>query len=177
MHRTKDTTPQIDAKEKINSIKVKHGRILDTCTGLGYTAISSLKKGGSLVVSIEKRPEVLNIAKMNPWSIELFTNKHLHLVIGDAYGIVPFRSDEFFDFIIHDPPRFSHAGRLYSRKFYLELHRTLSPRGQIFHYTGEPGSRYRKKDLWKGVKQRLRQAGFKKVKHRKNILGITGERY
>jgi predicted methyltransferase len=177
MHRTKGITPQIDAEEKLNSIKVKHGRILDTCTGLGYTAICSLKNGGSLVVSIEKRFEVLNIAKMNPWSKDLFTNKHLHLIVGDSYSIIPLFPDEFFDYIIHDPPRFSHAGRLYSRNFYFELYRTLSLRGQIFHYTGEPRSRFRKQDFRKGVMHRLRQVGFKKVKYRKKILGITGVKY
>jgi predicted methyltransferase len=176
MHRTVGITPQIDAEEKLEAIAVKNGRILDVCTGLGYTAICSIKKGGRLVVSIDKRSEILNIAKMNPWSRKLFTEKQLHLIIGDAYAIVPLLPDEFFDYIIHDPPRFSHAGLLYSRKFYFELYRTLSPRGRIFHYTGEPGSRYRKQDIWKGVIGRLREVGFKKVKYRKKVVGVTGER-
>ncbi|MHA2358284.1 MAG: class I SAM-dependent methyltransferase, partial [Candidatus Heimdallarchaeaceae archaeon] len=66
-----------------------------------------------------------------------------------------------FDVILHDPPRFSFAGELYSEEFYKELYRVLRKDGRLLHYVGKPGSKYRGKDFVKGVHNRLSNVGFK----------------
>lgn len=174
MHRTKGTTPDADAAAKVEVLDVGGGRVLDTCTGLGYTALESIKRGGELVITVERRPEVLRIAGMNPWSSGLFTDGRVHPLVGDAYTLVGTFRDGFFDFVVHDPPRLSHAGELYSGRFYAELGRVLRSGGRLFHYTGEPGSRYRRLDVRRGVMQRLREAGFRGLRYHGDVMGVTG---
>jgi predicted methyltransferase len=43
MHRIKDTEPYQDTLEKIRTIKPVVGQVLDTATGLGYTAIQAAR--------------------------------------------------------------------------------------------------------------------------------------
>lgn len=176
MHRTKEITPEVDALNKIKALGVRYGRILDTCTGLGYTTLAALKQGGSLVVSIELKPEALRIAMVNPWSHDLFLDERVHLLRGDSYKSIDALPDEFFDYIVHDPPRLAHAGHLYSRDFYAKMYRVLRTRGRLFHYIGEPGSKYRRVDLRRGVMQRLRQTGFHQLRHVNEALGVTAEK-
>jgi predicted methyltransferase len=176
MHRTKNTTPILDAIEKVEAIKIRGGRVLDTCSGLGYTAIKSLENDVDLVVSIEVKPSVLRIASINPWSNALFTDKRVNLLIGDVFTLVDFFPNDFFSHIIHDPPRLTHSGRLYGREFYCKLFRILSAGGNMFHYTGEPGSKFRRLHINKGVARRLRLSGFKNTKYIKKIFGITCEK-
>ncbi|EHP86464.1 class I SAM-dependent methyltransferase [Methanotorris formicicus] len=176
MHRTKGTDPYKDTLEKINTIKPKKGEfILDTCMGLGYTAIECAKRGAR-VITIEKNPNVLEIAKINPYSRELFTNKNIEIRMGNAFDVVKEFEDERFDAIVHDPPRFSLAGELYSEEFYRELYRILKPGGRLFHYVGNPGRKYRHKDLQRGVMERLRNAGFVDVRRIEEALGVVGRK-
>lgn len=54
MHRTKEVNPYEDTLNKINAVKVKKGeKVLDTCMGLGYTAIEAYRRGAE-VITIEK---------------------------------------------------------------------------------------------------------------------------
>jgi len=167
MHRTKGTTP---------ALKMRGGRVLDTCTGLGYTALAALRRGADPVVSVELRPEVLRIAELNPWSRGLFTDGRVHLFVSDVYTLVDAFPDGFFDFVIHDPPSFAHAGHLYGGEFYGKMHRVLRGGGRLFHYTGEPGSRYRRVDLHRGVIRRLRGAGFRRLRFERETLAVIGEK-
>jgi predicted methyltransferase len=176
MHRTKGTTPEADAWKKVKVIGIRHGRILDTCTGLGYTALAALRLGGNIVVSIERKPEVLRIGVMNPWSRGLFDDERIHLLIGDVYSLLEALPEEFFNYVIHDPPRFARAGHLYSSGFYARMHRVLREGGRVFHYTGEPGSKYRRVNLRQGVMHRLEQAGFESVRYMKELLGVICEK-
>lgn len=173
MHRTKGTTPDADAEEKVEALGIRRGRVLDTCTGLGYTARAALERGADLVVSIELRLEVLRIAKVNPWSRRLFEDQRVHLLLGDAYNILHALTGGFFDYVIHDPPRLPLAGHLYSPEFYAEMFRALRRGGRLFHYTGEPGSRRRRIDLRRGVMRRLGQVGFENIIYHGNIRGVT----
>ena len=174
MHRTVGTTPDADTRMKLEAVGVlRSGRGLDTCTGLGYSALSALEEGAALVVSTELRHQVLRVAEMNPWSRGLFEDSRLNLILGDAYHVVDALPEGFFDFVIHDPPRISLAGCLYSGDFYLKMKRVLGPGGRGFHYTGEPGSRRRGVDLRRGVMRRLRQVGFVDVSYREEVRGVT----
>ncbi|WP_456471607.1 class I SAM-dependent methyltransferase [Methanocaldococcus sp.] len=175
MHRTKEFNPYEDTLNKINSVGVKKGeKVLDTCMGLGYTAIEAYKRGGN-VITIEKNPNVLELAKINPYSEELFKGG-IKILLGDAFDLVKKFNDKEFDVIIHDPPRFSLAGHLYSEEFYKELYRILKPGGRVFHYVGNPGKRYRGKDLQKGVMDRLRKVGFINIKRIDKALGIVAKK-
>ena len=176
MHRTKDVNPLQDTKNKVGAVKPKEGEtVLDTCMGLGYTAIEASKRG-AYVITIEKDPNVIELARINPWSRELFTGGRIQVIHGDVFEVVKKFKPESFDVIIHDPPRFSLAGELYSQKFYEELFRILKPGGRMFHYVGNPGKRYRKKDLQKGVIERLRKAGFTGVKRVEDALGVVARK-
>ncbi|ASJ01792.1 hypothetical protein A3L09_00210 [Thermococcus profundus] len=176
MHRTKEVNPLQDTRNKVNTVMPKEGEtVLDTCMGLGYTAIEASRRG-AYVITIEKDLHVIELARINPWSRELFTGGKVQVIQGDAFEVVKKFNDESFDAVIHDPPRFSLAGHLYSEEFYRELFRILKPGGRLFHYVGNPGKRYRRKDLQKGVMERLRKAGFVGVRRVEEALGIVAKK-
>jgi predicted methyltransferase len=167
MHRTKHMTPLEDAKRKVETVGVSlDDDVLDICTGLGYTAITSYRKS-SRVTTIEKDPNVIEVAKYNPYSRDLFLGveqDEIKLIMEDASIAVKSFKDDSFDVILHDPPRFSHAGELYSEVFYGDLYRILRKSGRLLHYVGKPGSKYRGKDFVKGVQNRLIDVGFRTEK-------------
>ncbi|MGQ4892042.1 MAG: class I SAM-dependent methyltransferase [Candidatus Njordarchaeia archaeon] len=157
MHRIKDVDPLTDTKIKVSTLgRLKRMKLLDICTGLGYTAILA-KKFGANVITIEKDINVLKLAEFNPWSHEL---EEIPIILEDATKVVERLPEKYFDLIIHDPPRFSLAGELYSKEFYEQLYRILKRRGKLFHYTGSPGSKYRGKSMVRGVGERLAKVGF-----------------
>ncbi len=157
MHRIKGTTPWRDTLAKVRTLGGLRGaKVLDVCTGLGYTAIAALRRGATEVVSVEVDENVLRIAEVNPWSREL---SRVKVLVGDAAEVVGEFPDAYFTHAIHDPPRFQMAGHLYSAEFYAELFRILKPGGKLFHYVGEPG-RKRGRSYVGGVKGRLVKAGF-----------------
>lgn len=175
MHRTKETTPDRDTDEKLEALGLKGGRVLDTCMGLGYTAVGALSRGAEVVVSVEREPPVIRVAEMNPWSRRLFEGG-VSLILGDSYHTVDALPDGFFDWVIHDPPRLTHAGTLYSGEFYGKLHRVMAVGARLFHYTGEPRSRYRGVDLQRGVQRRLKAAGFRRTLYHPSVMGVTCEK-
>lgn len=173
MHRTSGTTPDQDTRAKLDGLELDGGRVLDTCMGLGYTAIESARRGAELVVTVELEPQVVRIALMNPWSTSLFTCEVIHKLMGDTYTVASILSESFFDYVIHDPPRHDHAGHLYGLDYYRRLFRIMAPGGRMFHYTGEPRSRYRGVNLQKGVSRRLREAGFSATRYNPEVMGVT----
>ncbi|HUV35284.1 MAG TPA: RsmD family RNA methyltransferase [Candidatus Desulfaltia sp.] len=173
MHRTSGTSPDQDTGTKLDVLELDGGRVLDTCMGLGYTAIESARRGAELVVTVELEPQVVRIALMNPWSAPLFTGEAIHKVIGDTYMVASVLPESFFDYVIHDPPRHDHAGHLYGLDYYRRLHRLMAPGGRMFHYTGEPRSRYRGVNLQRGVSKRLREAGFTGTRYHPEVMGVT----
>ena len=84
MHRIKDTNPHQDTLNKIKAIAPVKGDVLDTTTGLGYTAIEAAKTARH-VVTIEIDPTAQEIARLNPWSQALFKNPKITQIIGDAF--------------------------------------------------------------------------------------------
>jgi len=173
MHRIKDVDPKTDTELKIKSLGKIYGKVLDVCTGLGYTAILvARKRSVEKVVTIEKDENVIKIARQNEFSRELFENPKIELIIGDAFEVVKNFESETFNFIIHDPPRFSLAPELYSQDFYNQLYRVLKRKGRMFHYIGEPG-KFSGKNFFQGITRRLLLAGFKKIVKVKEAKGLV----
>jgi predicted methyltransferase len=170
MHRVKDTDPYKDTLKKIKAARPS-GDVLDTATGLGYTAIEAARVADH-VVTVEIDPAALEVARLNPWSKDLFANPGIEQVIGDVYDVVEEFDDGRFSCVIHDPPTFSLAGDLYSRDFYAELYRVLREKGRLFHYVGDPESKSGR-GVTRGVVRRLGEVGFTRVVRRPEAFGLV----
>ncbi len=174
MHRIKDTDPHQDTLNKIKAIAPVKGNVLDTTTGLGYTAIEAAKTARH-VITIEIDPTAQEIARLNPWSGDLFNNPKITQIIGDAFDEIEKFDAESFSTILHDPPMFSLAGDLYSLAFYQQAFRVLKPNGRIFHYVGDPESKSGAR-VTAGVIRRLQEAGFKRVVRAPRAFGIVAHK-
>ncbi len=171
MHRTKNIDPLKDTKLKLSKLKItKKSIVLDTCLGLGYTAIEAARLAKK-VISVEIDEAALKIAKLNPYSQELFQMENIEIIIGDIQQVIKKFKDESFTHIIHDPPNMRLAGELYSKKLYQELYKKLKFRGILFHYIGNPEKR-QGSSITKGVIRRLKETGFKKVKKEPQAFGV-----
>ncbi len=171
MHRIKDVDPWQDTQRKIAAITPVSGRVLDTATGLGYTAILAARKAES-VTTIELDPGAQQMARLNPWSQELFENSSITQIMGDAFEVVQTFEDESFSRIVHDPPTFSLAGELYSGVFYKELYRILKRGGRLFHYIGDPNSKA-SGGVTRGALRRLQESGFSRVVRHAEAYGVV----
>lgn len=173
MHRIQGTDPWHDALVKVRAAKVRRGMsVLDTCMGLGYTAIASLEKDAGFVHTFEVDENVVWIAERNPWSRGLSSGR-IRIEIRDVVEGVSTLPSESFGRIIHDPPRFTRStGELYSLDFYIELYRVLQPGGVLFHYTGEP-RRHGAPDILKGIRNRLSRAGFENIFYDPDAQGFV----
>jgi len=176
MHRIKGTDPKADAASKIAAIAPVRGRVLETCCGLGYSAIHAAETAESVTV-FEIDPNVVDMARLNPYSQPLFDDTgNIELRNENVAEAITGLPDRAFDFIIHDPPTLAVAGELYGDEFYRQLFRVLRPRGRLFHYTGDPGSRTRGQDLPGRVKDRLSGLGFAQVRREPGALGVSATR-
>ena len=171
MHRIKGTDPLQDTHLKIRSIAPLAGRVLDTCTGLGYTAVAAARTAEQ-VVTVELDPAVLEIARQNPWSMPLFADSCIQQIVGDVFEVIQDFEAETFSRVVHDPPMFSLAGDLYSGQFYRHLFRVLRCRGRLFHYIGDLDSRSGR-NVVRGVARRLEEAGFVRIIRRPAAFGVV----
>ena len=171
MHRIKDTDPHADTLEKIRAARPVVGQVLDTATGLGYTAIEA-SHTAEHVTTIELDPVALQVCRCNPWSQELFDNPKITQRIGDSFDVVAELKSGSYTRIIHDPPVFALAGDLYSGEFYRQLHRLLRNNGKLFHYIGDPESKSGR-SMTAGVMRRLQQAGFRQVTRAPSAFGVV----
>ena len=174
MHRIKDTDPWQDTLKKVRAAAPLTGAVLDTATGLGYTAIAAAKTA-ERVVTIELDPAGLEIAHQNPWSRDLFTNPKIHQIAGDTFAEIQRFADGEFARVLHDPPTFSLAGELYSAAFYRQVYRVLARPGRLFHYVGDPTSGLGKR-VTTGVVRRLREAGFRRVDPHPEAFGVVAHK-
>ena len=174
MHRIKDTNPHQDTLNKIKAVAPIKGDVLDTTTGLGYTAIEAAKTARH-VTTIEIDPTAQEIARFNPWSQALFNHPKITQVIGDAFEEIGKLAAESFSTIIHDPPMFTLAGDLYSLAFYQQAFRVLKDNGRIFHYIGDPESKSGAR-VTAGVIRRLQEAGFKRVIRAPRAFGVVAHK-
>lgn len=171
MHRIKDIDPYQDTMSKLRALGRIAGHILDTCTGLGYTA-QALAQHAAQVTTVELDPVVHTIIRQNPWSSAIFDLPNVTLLIGDIGELIEGFVDGSFDAILHDPPMFSLAGELYSLAFYRQLWRVLRRNGRLFHYIGNPDSRSGAA-VTRGVVKRLAEAGFHRVQERPQAFGVV----
>lgn len=173
MHRIKETDPVRDTREKVKALRPR-GRVLDTATGLGYTAIEAARHAHR-VTTIEVEPTVLDLCRLNPWSQSLFDETKITQLLGDSYELIHDFDDGEFDGILHDPPAFGIDGELYSATVYREFMRILKPKGRLFHYIGNPKSKSGG-NVTRGVIRRLNEAGFARVTPRPQAFGVVAQK-
>lgn len=123
-------------------------------------------------ISVERSSTVMAPGQKNPWSQRIF-GENIQLVHADIDEYIREFAAESFDAVIHDPPRLSLAGELYSERFYREIYRVLKRRGALFHYTGNPHVVKRGSSFVDQAAQRLRVAGFTKTVKVAGLMGVT----
>ena len=174
MNPTKDTAAKISA---VASSIFPGASVLDTCCGLGYTAIAAAELVGpqGRVTTIEFDEASLEMCAFNPWSQPLFDGSlPIDVLQGDSCEVVKneFESRQF-SAIIHDPPaRALTRNDLYGLEFYKTLRRVLKPSGTLFHYIGRSDSKESGR-LYKGIQERLIEAGFATVKPYDAAFGLV----
>ena len=174
MHRSKDIDPLTDARLKAGKVVRKGDIVLDTCGGLGYSALFAVKAGAKTVISIEKDNAVIFLRTLNPWTPG---DRRIDLIHADICRRIIQFNDQQFDSIIHDPPRFTSAtGDLYGKPFYHSLFRVLKLRGRLFHYTGSPKKIKEQDRFLKNTQKRLESAGFQRVGFHNRLQGFLAEK-
>ncbi|MBS3172062.1 methyltransferase domain-containing protein [Candidatus Woesearchaeota archaeon] len=146
--------------ERIIQDKLK-GNILDSGTGLGYTSIG-LAKTADKITTIEIDKTVIEIAKFNPYSQDLFTNKKIELIIGDLSEEIKKFQNESFDNIILDAGTPRSSGNFFSLNNYKEVYRVLKKHGILYHYIPQHHIK-RGRDFTSEITLRLKKAGFEKI--------------
>jgi uncharacterized protein len=174
MHRIVDCDPYEDAQAKVRAIAPIKGCVLDTATGLGYTAIEASRTAVQ-VHTIELDPATQDIARQNPWSRALFEQANIRRHLGDSYDLVDTFAEGTFDRIVHDPPVLGLAGQLYAGEFYRKLHRVLGKNGRLFHYVGNPASRSIAQAT-RGICARLSAAGFSRTRLCPQAFGVVADK-
>jgi len=142
--------------------------VLEVCTGAGYKTLLLSEKAEN-VVSVEKSKEVLELMKYNPYVCGLLKKKNVKIINDDATSYVKTVKEKFTK-ILHDPPTFKFAPELYTVEFYGDLYGLAEQGCILFHYTGNPGTKFRGKDIVGATIERTKQAGWKLIK--KEDLGI-----
>ena len=176
MHRSKDIDPLIDAKLKTRLVVSKDDYVLDTCGGLGYSAIFALKAGAGKVLSCEKSRSVIQIRNLNPWYAQS-ADSRLKLIHADITSEIDTCDSNTFNSVIHDPPRFtSSTGDLYGKKFYTQLYTVMAPGSKLFHYTGSPKKIKTKDKFVKNTIRRLGECGFNSIRFNERLQGIYAEK-
>lgn len=171
MHLVRDFKTPLDySVEVIKKLNINEDDlVLDSCMGLGYTAIEASKKAAR-VVTFEISNAVYTLATWNPWSEDLFSEK-IEIKLGDVSEEIKKLENGSFSIIIHDPPRFSIAPGLYSSAFYGQLYRISKKGARIFHYVGSVGHEKGRK-IEEEVMKRLKTAGFVDIRHNKLLQGL-----
>ena len=175
MHISKGTDPFTSASEMAHQAVRKGDKVLDCCSGLGYAAIAAHRIGASEVLSIELSREVMGLRTQNPWSNDLGQEGIVQRQ-GNSFELIGTMAATSFDSVIHDPPRFSLAGELYSEVFYREIFRVLRRGGRLFHYTGNPHVIKKGSSFVDGVIRRLKAVGFRHVEKVEHLMGVSAQK-
>jgi predicted methyltransferase len=137
------------------------GKILDSGTGLGYTAIVA-SKTASNVITIEFDEMVLELQKINPYSQDLFSSKRINLIQGNLVEEIKKFKDGEFNFIILDGGTPRSSGDFFSQANYEQAFRVLKYGGRLYHYVPNYHAN-RGVDFAVRISSYLKKAGFKKV--------------
>ncbi len=175
MHISKGTDPFVSASEMAQQVVRKGDRVLDCCGGLGYAAIAAHRLGASEVISIELSPEVIGLRTLNPWSNDLHQDGIVQRQ-GSCFELIGTMPATCFDSVVHDPPRFSLAGELYSEEFYRQIFRVLCREGRLFHYTGNPHVVKKGSSFVDGVIRRLKAVGFRHIEKVESLMGVRAQK-
>lgn len=174
MHVTDTGGPLEDTRRKIQALGKVNGRVLDTCCGLGYTAMALGRIPTVFqVITFEKDKTMLRISRENPWSRDLFRSTTIQVLRGDVFQCLSGLPAGIFQAVLHDPPRFSLAPELYSVEFYREVFRVLRTGGRLYHYTGNP-RKHRHKGLPERTLARLQEVGFSRA--RRGYRGVCARK-
>jgi uncharacterized protein len=172
MHRFRHFSPKEDTLTKIKEISPVRGTVLDTCCGLGYTAIGAAGFDAvEKVIVFEKDKNMLRVCEYNPYSEALFSNKKIEIMNENVFEGIKSLESNSFDRIIHDPPTVSFAPELYSDEFYVELNRVLKRRGVLYHYCPSPG-KTKGKEFWRTIEKMLERNKFVDIKYHEKSSGI-----
>lgn len=179
MHRHTRIGPKEDTMLKIRAVSPVKGRVLDTCCGLGYTAIMALKssKDSVEIHTFERDNSMLLMASMNPYSQKLFSGmaeKKIILHEEDVCAGIKRFPNGYFDRIIHDPPTPKRSPELYFESFCSELHRVLKSGGLMYFYCPAPGKLRKTNgpEFSAKVLEKLRIVGFRKAEYDARSSGI-----
>lgn len=165
MHVTENSDPLQDTGLKLKHLTIAKGKALDTCCGLGYTAIALCQLPGiESVLSFEVDANMQKLCRQNPWSQNLYLDSAIKISIGNAADLIREVDSDSIAAIVHDPPRFALAAELYTDGFYQQLWRVLQRKGRLYHYTGDPNRRQRKIPLAEKTAERLKNGGFRRVR-------------
>lgn len=175
MHISKGTDPFVSASEMAQQAVRQGDKVLDCCSGLGYAAIAARRLGAAEVISIELSQEVIGLRAQNPWSSDLGQQGIVQRQ-GNSHELIGTMPAASFDSVIHDPPRFSLAGELYSEAFYGEIFRVLRRGGRLFHYTGNPHVIKKGSGFVDGVIRRLKAVGFQRVEKIEHLMGVSAQK-
>lgn len=175
MHRVAGTNPAADTASKLACIPPHRlrGRVLDICTGLGYSALAAADSPDvQHVTTIELDPTAHEMIRRNPWSRRLIIHEKVDMLLGEAQRVIETMEDGSFNAVFHDPPVIALAGDLYGLDFYRQLYRVCSAGAALFHYIGNPSSKHSGK-LFRGVKSRLTDAGFENIVTQAEAFGVS----
>jgi predicted methyltransferase len=182
MHRIvgEQVSPATDTEAKLSAVRLFPGaKVLDTCCGLGYTAILAARRVGHTgkVVTVELDDASIEMCCANPHSMPLFDGTllpQLEVVQGNSCELIHCFEEGVFDVIVHDPPaRAICETDLYSETFYSLLRSRLKNNGgQLFHYVGSPTSSESGR-LYSGISARLKAAGFASVEKFPAAFGLV----
>jgi hypothetical protein len=149
----------LDAIEKFQL----KGFILDSGTGLGYSAIIA-SKTATQVFTIEWDESVLELASFNPHSKDIFQSSNIDLRLGDITEEILAFEDNYFDAIIQDGGMPKSSGDFFSQNQCKQLHRVLKKGGDLYFYLPQH-DKSKGRDWGAEHIERLKKAGFY-VRHR-----------
>ena len=170
MHRHTRMSPKQSAQQMVDEISPVQGTVLDTCCGLGYTAILAAKKAKH-IYTFEIDPTVQEIAQFNPYSEELYNNNKITLTMEDVFEAITKFPNQHFDRILHDPPTFKYAENLYDQSFHKELYRVLKKGGILYHYCPNP-KKLKGTMFHPRIVRQLKRAGFTLAIYKPESSGI-----
>lgn len=159
--------------EKIKNLQLK-GKILDSGSGLGYTAIAA-SQSANQIITIEWDPNVILIAKLNPYSQKLYTNKNITQINADLTKEIKKYKNNEFDNIILDAGTVNQSGDFFSTKNYEQIYRVLKQGGKIFHYLPQSGIKHGR-DYISEIILRFKRIGFKNIKKDNESSSIEAEK-